>query len=122
MLEEGSFRNKTADFFFMIIFGCSLMIVSFIHEGYLPLNMFWLLHVNWQLLLKEDYEFRSELFVKTCLSVSWHYQMFNQNRLEAGDLACKKRHDFITLNIWYYTLGPVLKSLILKNVFYNYCS
>lgn len=32
MLEEGSFRNKTADFFFMILFGCtllSLMTVSF---------------------------------------------------------------------------------------------
>jgi hypothetical protein len=29
MLEEGSFRGKTADFFFMFIFGGSLMIVSF---------------------------------------------------------------------------------------------
>ncbi|CAC5357837.1 DERL2_3 [Mytilus coruscus] len=27
MLEEGSFRNKTADFFFMILFGCSLMTI-----------------------------------------------------------------------------------------------
>ena len=29
MLEEGSFRNRTADFFYMILFGCGLMIVSF---------------------------------------------------------------------------------------------
>ncbi|XP_052716542.1 derlin-2-like [Crassostrea angulata] len=28
MLEEGSFRNKTADFFFMILFGCTLLTVT----------------------------------------------------------------------------------------------
>lgn len=30
MLEEGSFRNKTADFFYMILSGATLMIVSFL--------------------------------------------------------------------------------------------
>ncbi|KAJ8929184.1 hypothetical protein NQ314_018155 [Rhamnusium bicolor] len=31
MLEEGSFRNRTADFVLMFMFGAVCMIVSFIH-------------------------------------------------------------------------------------------
>jgi len=31
MLEEGSFRGKTADFFFMFLFGGTFMTVSFGH-------------------------------------------------------------------------------------------
>ena len=30
MLEEGSFRGRTADFFFMFLFGGTLMTISFI--------------------------------------------------------------------------------------------
>lgn len=32
MLEEGSFRGRTADFFLMFLFGGALMTVSFIQE------------------------------------------------------------------------------------------
>lgn len=33
MLEEGSFRGRTADFVFMFLFGGVLMIVSFLGSG-----------------------------------------------------------------------------------------
>jgi len=38
MLEEGSFRSRTADFVMMFLFGATLMIVSFLIVFYLPIS------------------------------------------------------------------------------------
>lgn len=40
MLEEGSFRSRTADFVMMFLFGATLMIVSFLIIFFLDLNIF----------------------------------------------------------------------------------
>ena len=34
MLEEGSFRGRTADFVYMFIFGCITTVVIIIHSSY----------------------------------------------------------------------------------------